>query len=91
MKSGLGKHCLKYLKEHNMSFDPYRELVIQDTNMFVLLELRVRLEPLTCLSPPVSIFLLTVSRRCFFCGSFSCLSCFLVCSLQPCGHLLGKG
>ena len=21
---------------------------------------------------------------------FSCLSCFLVCSLQPCGHLLGK-
>ena len=21
----------------------------------------------------------------------SCLSCFLVCSLQPCGHLLGKG
>ena len=22
---------------------------------------------------------------------FSCLSCFLVCSLQPCGHLLGKG
>ena len=20
-----------------------------------------------------------------------CLSCFLVCSLQPCGHLLGKG
>ena len=23
--------------------------------------------------------------------SVSCLSCFLVCSLQPCGHLLGKG
>ena len=21
----------------------------------------------------------------------SCLSCFLVCSLQPCGHLLGTG
>ena len=21
----------------------------------------------------------------------SCLSCFRVCSLQPCGHLLGKG
>ena len=21
----------------------------------------------------------------------SCLSCFPVCSLQPCGHLLGKG
>ena len=21
----------------------------------------------------------------------SCLSCFLVCSLQPCSHLLGKG
>ena len=23
--------------------------------------------------------------------SVLCLSCFLVCSLQPCGHLLGKG
>ena len=47
------------------------------------------------LSPLVKIFLLTVSRWCFFCGSFllfvSCLSCFLVCSLQPCGHLLGQG
>ena len=44
-------------------------------------------------------FSLTVPRRCFFFGSFvfliyvSCLSllCCLVCSLQPCGHLLGKG
>ena len=23
--------------------------------------------------------------------SFCYVSCFLVCSLQPCGHLLGKG
>ena len=42
---------------------------------------------------PVKTFLLTVPRRCFFCESFFviyvlCLSCFLVCSLQPCGHLL---
>ena len=44
--------------------------------------------------------LLTVPRQCFFCGPLklqcsyvSCLSllCCLVCSLQLCGHLLGKG
>ena len=28
---------------------------------------------------------------CYACISVSCLSCFPVCSLQPCGHLLGKG
>ena len=27
----------------------------------------------------------------FFVIYVSCLPCFLVCSLQPCGHLLGKG
>ena len=43
------------------------------------------------------IFLLTVPRRCFFCGSFILfLSCFCyaflrVSLLMPCGHLLGKG
>ena len=39
--------------------------------------------------------IMTVPRPCFFVDPFliyvSCLSCFLVCSLQPCGHLLGKG
>ena len=53
---------------------------------------------LECLSPPV-IVLLTIPRRYFFCGSFLLL-CFvlvfvnykdcLVCSLQPCGHLMGQ-
>ena len=43
-----------------------------------------------------TLFLLTVPRRCFFLWNVfvinvSCLSCFLVCSFQPCGHLLGKG
>ena len=38
----------------------------------------------------------TFTDRSFFCGSFlvvyvSCLACFLVCSLDPCGHLLVKG
>ena len=43
------------------------------------------------------IFLLTIPRRCFFCGSFLlfvfcvCLSYCRVCSLQPFGHLLEKG
>ena len=39
--------------------------------------------------------LLTVPRRYFFCGSFVilfvCLSCFHVCSLLPCGHMMEKG
>ena len=40
--------------------------------------------------------LFAVFVRCFICGSFFliyvlCLSCFFVCSLQPGGHLLGKG
>ena len=40
---------------------------------------------------------LSVPRRCFFFGSFLlfmlcvCRACCLICSLQPCGHLLGKG
>ena len=50
----------------------------------------------TSLSPQVKLLLLIVPRRCFFCGSFfviyvACQSCCHVCSLQPCGHLLGKG
>ena len=49
-----------------------------------------------CLRPKV--LLLTIPRWCFFCGSvfgfyvssLSLISC-VVCSLQPCDHLLGKG
>ena len=47
--------------------------------------------------PSSKIFLLTVPRRCFFCGSFMlflscfCFACVHVCSMMPCGHLLGKG
>ena len=47
--------------------------------------------------PSSKIFLLTVPRRRFFCGSFMLfLSCFCyafvrVCLLMPCSHLLGKG
>ena len=50
----------------------------------------------TCLSLPV-IFLLTVPRLCFFCGSFLlfvfhlCLSYCRVFFMQPFGHLLVKG
>ena len=45
--------------------------------------------------PPLVIFLLTVPRRCFFCGSYL-LFVFVpychqhVCFLQPCAHLLGR-
>ena len=39
--------------------------------------------------------LLIVPRGYFFCGPFVifvlCLSCFRVCSLLPCGHMMGKG
>ena len=47
--------------------------------------------------PSSKIFLLTVPRRCFFCGSFMlflsyfCYAFLCVCLLMPCGHLLGKG
>ena len=59
-------------------------------------ELRVRLAPWNLFKPSSKIFLLTVPRRYFFCGSFAffcvlCFSNFPVCSLLPCGHLLGKG
>ena len=51
------------------------------------------IETETSLSHPV-IFLLTVPRRCFFCGSLLLFvfvfACWYVCFLQPCGHLLGK-
>ena len=45
----------------------------------------------TSLSPPVKIFLLTVPRRCFFCGSFLLFVFRVVCSLRSFGHLLEKG
>ena len=59
-------------------------------------ELRVSSAPLNRLKPSSKIFLLTVPRRCFLCGSFyviSVLFCYAfmhVCLLMPCGHLLGK-
>ena len=48
------------------------------------------------LSPPVKIFLTDRSKAVLllwiiFVIYVLCLSCFLVCSLQPCCHLLGKG
>ena len=60
------------------------------------LELRARLAPWNWFKPSSKIFLLTVPRRYFFCGSFMffsvlCFSCFCVCSLLPCGHMLGMG
>ena len=49
----------------------------------------------TGLSPPVNYFTDRSKAVLLFWIIFvicvSCLSCFLVCSLQPCGHLLGKG
>ena len=52
--------------------------------------------PLNWFKPSSKIFLLTVPRRCFFCGSLMLfLSCIVkafmhVCLLMPCGHLLVK-
>ena len=50
----------------------------------------------TSLSPPVKIFFTDRSKVVLlmwviFVIYVSCLSCFLVFSLQPCGHLLGRG
>ena len=46
--------------------------------------------------PSSKIFLMTNPRRCFFVGhlchfSLFCYAFVCVCSLMPCGHLLGKG
>ena len=66
---------------------------MQTKRIFVLVHIRNKDDGSnrqTCLSTPV--FLLTVLRLCFFCGSFL-LFVFHVChvsSLQPCGHLLGR-
>ena len=62
-------------------------------------ELRVRLAPWNRFKPPSKIILLTLPRRCFFCGSFMlflsktcvCYALVRVCLLMSCGHLLGKG
>ena len=59
-------------------------------------KLKVRLVLWNQFKPSSKLFLLIVSMRYLFCGSFVffyvlCLSCFRVCSLLPCGHLLGKG
>ena len=51
---------------------------------------------ISCYKVIEGIFLLTVPRALvllwiIFVNCVSCLSCFHVCSLLPCGHLLGKG
>ena len=59
-------------------------------------ELWVRLAQWKRFKPSCKIFLLTVPRRYFFCGSFMlflycvCYAFVRVCFLMPCGHLLGK-
>ena len=64
---------------------------VRNKHLFVLIHIRERGEfgtikqvkalQLQCGASFVDNFLIYVS----------CLSCFLVCSLYPCGHLLGKG
>ena len=59
--------------------------------------LRMGLVPWGRFKPSSKIFLLTVPRRYFFCGSFMlflscvCYAFVRVCLLMPCGHLFGKG
>ena len=59
-------------------------------------ELRVRSAPWNRFKPSGKIFLLTVPRQYFFCGSFMlflvcvCYAFVCVCLVLPCGHLLGK-
>ena len=60
-------------------------------------EIRVRLAPPNRFNPYSKIFLLTVPRRYYFCGSFMlfllcvCYAFVRVCLELPCGHLLWKG
>ena len=67
---------------------------MQTKHLCVLIHIRTEGE--TSLSPPVKIFFTDHSKTVLllwiiFVIYVSCLSCFLVCSLQPCGNLLGKG
>ena len=73
---------------------------MQTKHLCVLIHIWTKSEvgaPWNRFKPSSKIFLKTVPRRCFFCGSFILfLSCFCfafvcVCLLMPCGHLLGKG
>ena len=68
---------------------------MQTKHLCVLIHISTKGE-FGALNPPLKKNLLTVPRRCFFVDIFfvtyvSCLSCFFVYSMQPCGHLLGKG
>ena len=73
---------------------------MQPKHLCVLIHIWTKCEvgaPWNWFQPSSKIFLLTVLRRCFFCGSFvlflSCV-CYTfvhICLLMPCGHLLGKG
>ena len=68
------------------------------TSMCLNPHLRRRLaHRLNWFKPPSKILLLTLPRRCFFCGSFMlflscvCYAFACVCFMMPCGHLMGKG
>ena len=54
-------------------------------------ELRVRLAPWNRFKPSSKIFLLTLLLWIICVINVLCSSCFCVCSLLPCGQLLGKG
>ena len=78
----------------------YTRGLVRKPNIYVswsTSELRVRLAPWNLFKPPSKIFLLTIPRRYFLCGSFTlflscvCYAFVRVCLLMPCGHLLGKG
>ena len=67
---------------------------MQAKHLCVLIYIRTKGEAVTVklqFKPSSKNIFVDRSKAVFLCGYVSCLSCFLVCSLQPCGHLLGKG
>ena len=73
---------------------------MQTKHLCVLIHIGTKGEvgaPLNLFKLASNIFLLTVPRWCFFCGSFVlflscvCYAFVRVCLYVPCGHLLGKG
>ena len=90
-------HSGYYMTKTKTRFKGY---FMQTKHLCVLIHIWTKGEvgaPLNRFKPTGKILLLTVPRRCFFCGSFMlflscvCYAFALVCLLMPCGHLLGKG
>ena len=97
MKQALTQLVVKILFDDSTGFNEMRWtiFVARETEiMDIVYDLRLALG--NWFKPSSKIFLLTVPRRYFFCGSFMlflpciCFAFVRICLCVPCGHLLGN-